>query len=347
MTHDQTYRRLPGKRRTLGTFHSLWIGDDHLLAVESTGYSERYTRFYLADIRGVLCRRTRNGTLWGLLFALLACLFLIFALAVRSHGLAVFCGVLAGSFLFALLANLVRGPTCVCHLLMPLGSQRLPSLGRVKQVTRLRDRIGPLIALVQGSTTAEELTAGGAAHPAAVPGTPGAAIPLPRTGSEYEHPLEASDYRGRTHGALFLLLIVDAGFTMVQLTDAHAWVATVASLLQLLLFAFAVIALVKQRGSGLPESVKRTVWGALGILCASLFALRIFTVFYAFSVVRRNPKGPDLQRLMGELNLLDQPTGAGIAGIYLAFAAGLGIFGLLALLRWQRAGAGTGGSNTA
>ena len=69
MKSARAYQRLPGKRRTLGRWYTLWLGADHLLSVECTGYSEDYTRFYLGDIRGVISRRTGHGKAWSITLA--------------------------------------------------------------------------------------------------------------------------------------------------------------------------------------------------------------------------------------------------------------------------------------
>ena len=54
------YKRL-ASNRGLGKLHSLWLAEDHLLVVESTGYSEEYTRYYLKDIQAIISRRSSRG----------------------------------------------------------------------------------------------------------------------------------------------------------------------------------------------------------------------------------------------------------------------------------------------
>jgi hypothetical protein len=339
MRNDRAYLRLPGKRRTLGRRYTLWLGADHLLSVESTGYSEDYARFYFGDIRGVISRRTERRNVWSIFLALMAAILLVLALESAS-GLAISCAVLAGSFLLALLFNLLLGPTCVCHLLMPLGSQRLPALGREKQVAKLRKRIGPLVSAVQGTVSAEELAAGRIAEPVSPsPFANSAATAIPRTGSAQKNPEQESGYRGGAHWALFSLLIVDSGISMIQMTVSNHLVSIIASLLQLALFASTIIALVKQRGTRFPQAAKWLVWGALGTLSSSLFAFQIYGGIYAFSIARHAPKGRDLQQLMGEITAPGHPVVAGISGVYIVCAASLGILGLLTMLRWHKEGA--------
>src|SRR5690242_8964250 len=53
-----SYTRMPGQFRGVFRRFSLWMGDDHLLLVDSTRFSESYKRFYLRDIQSIIVRRT-------------------------------------------------------------------------------------------------------------------------------------------------------------------------------------------------------------------------------------------------------------------------------------------------
>src|SRR5438045_8577020 len=50
---------------------SLWLGKDHLLSIESTGYTENYKRLYFRDIQGICIRKTELGKIWNLVFTVL------------------------------------------------------------------------------------------------------------------------------------------------------------------------------------------------------------------------------------------------------------------------------------
>src|SRR5438477_12551721 len=54
---------------------SLWLGKDHLLCIDSNGYTENYKRFYFRDIQALLIRKTERRKWWGLVFAVLAVAF--------------------------------------------------------------------------------------------------------------------------------------------------------------------------------------------------------------------------------------------------------------------------------
>ena len=44
---------------------SLWLGKDHLLCVDSSGYTETYKRFYFRDIQAVTLVATKRRDIWN------------------------------------------------------------------------------------------------------------------------------------------------------------------------------------------------------------------------------------------------------------------------------------------
>ena len=85
------YQRLPGggMARKGSSFIAatrttcrLWLGDDHLLQVESMGgYSETYKRFYFRDIQAIIVQRTRTWVVWNIVLGFFAGGLLILLLA--------------------------------------------------------------------------------------------------------------------------------------------------------------------------------------------------------------------------------------------------------------------------
>src|SRR5436305_13755595 len=51
---------------------SLWLGKDHLLCIDTNGYTETYKRFYFRDIQALVIRKTERHKWMALIFALLA-----------------------------------------------------------------------------------------------------------------------------------------------------------------------------------------------------------------------------------------------------------------------------------
>src|SRR6516162_3063872 len=53
------------------TRSSLWLGDDHLLLVECTGYSETYKRFFFRDIQAITISKTKVRVVWNWVWGVL------------------------------------------------------------------------------------------------------------------------------------------------------------------------------------------------------------------------------------------------------------------------------------
>ena len=113
---QKMYRRLPGNAAALASYHRLWLGPDHLLAVRSVGFSEEYKRFYFSDIQALIVQKTDRREILNVICALAAILFGLLTLAISNpvwHG---FWIILTALAVFLLLVNWLRGPTCVCHV---------------------------------------------------------------------------------------------------------------------------------------------------------------------------------------------------------------------------------------
>ncbi len=145
---------------------SLWRGGDHLLCIDSSGYTESYKRFYYRDIQAITIVATKRRVVWNWILAIptILCLALLFsALSFRNYwedGIVIVYTVSALLFGVPLLINLVRGPTCTCYLRTAVQTEELPSLSRVRRARKALDRLRPLIAAAQGNPPApEELSA--------------------------------------------------------------------------------------------------------------------------------------------------------------------------------------------
>jgi hypothetical protein len=180
---EKEYQRLTraATRGFVGiTRASLWLGSDHLLCVETTGYSEIYKRFYFRDIEAIVVRATTSRNIWTMVWAVVVFLFLIFGFANDTPGKEI-CFSIAGLAALALVINLVRGPTCTCEIRTLVQTEKLP-LSRIRKVRKFLDRVRPLIASAQGQLTPEEVTARFSEPPLAAP-TPAAPAPTPVAGA--------------------------------------------------------------------------------------------------------------------------------------------------------------------
>jgi hypothetical protein len=271
------YRRLPGKKRSFGHWRTLWMGDDHLLAVDSNGYSEDYTRYHYKDIRAVMVRRTARGRNWNIILAaaLGLCLFAFAWYAFYPSGaLAVLVVFGAPLLLTGLLVNTLRGPTCRCHILMPLGIHELPTLRRIRTVRKTLDRLRPCIGERQG-TIMPEYSSARAESSTAEP-LPISAESLSKGGTAVQQTVPpgnaaAARYRGSAHYAAFSLLIVQA-FLGVTALEFHGMpFFFMYGSLTLGLFACLVTAIVKQRFRTVPRLAGTLIWVALLTLAGAIF----------------------------------------------------------------------------
>jgi len=160
-----TYKRLTHPRNraffsaAVTTRSSLWLGPDHLLAVDTSGYTENYKRFAFRDIQAVTMRRTIRSNVWTGIFSALAALFLLIGLATGGRAALVIWGIVSGIFLLLLAINLIKGPSCACQLQTAVQTEDLPSLNRVRRANRVMNVLRPLITQAQGYLPPEEVEA--------------------------------------------------------------------------------------------------------------------------------------------------------------------------------------------
>ena len=187
------YQSLPGRgRRGLflsfavsSSWCSLWLGPDHLLSVESRNYQEEYKRFYFRDIQAVIMRRTQRASATNVFFLIMLVLFASLMIVAGPNGRIV-TGILAGTTLLILTINLLRGPSCVCHLMTAVHTEELPSLNRLKTAREVVARLRPFIEGAQGAVTPELLQARDRAPPieAAEPFPPTRTPPTDQTAAD-------------------------------------------------------------------------------------------------------------------------------------------------------------------
>jgi hypothetical protein len=155
---ETTYRRLRGTGRGLHLISKLWLGRDHLLLVESTGFSERYKRFYFADIEAMTIGKTARG-MWNNVAIGLTVAILFFVGTQVSEPWGVFWWILAGVLLLFLIVNLALGPTSVCYLKTAVQNEKLTSLSRLRRARRTLNLLRPLITESQRTVRSNNVPA--------------------------------------------------------------------------------------------------------------------------------------------------------------------------------------------
>jgi hypothetical protein len=136
---------------------NLWLGKDHLLCVETEGYTESYKRFYFRDIQSITLRKTVRGWVLAIVTGLITGFFAFIALAVDTIEVKWVFGTIAGFCALPFLLNFLYGPTCACQLRTAVQTEDIPSLGRIRRARKVITRLRPLIAEAQGRIAAEEI----------------------------------------------------------------------------------------------------------------------------------------------------------------------------------------------
>jgi FtsH-binding integral membrane protein len=286
---QREYQRLPGRGRTLLGSSTLWLGPDHLLAVDGRGYSETYRRFYYRDIQAIASGRTSR---WLAMASLLG-------LAVAAVGWGFFAtsselrwiwAIPAVPLLLLFILNLLYGPTCVCRITTAAQTVRLPSLTRASRARRAFDRIRARVEAEQGAWAGEAPIAGPPEPAAEGLSAPALSLPhLPQPPS-----LPARRDTTLLHRVLFWSLIADSALTVVSLTlkESGAYIAGAALLV--VEFGLAIAAIVRQRRTDIPKGVRGLVWATLVYLCLSVALIFFATWFAAFRAITSQAGAPSV-----------------------------------------------------
>lgn len=136
---------------------NLWLAKDHVLCVETEGYTESYKRFYFRDIQAVTLRKTVRMLVLAIVTGSFTGLFSFIALTVDAIEATWIFGILAGICAIPFILNFLYGPTCACQLRTAVQTEDMPSMGRVRRARKVMNRLRPLIAEAQGQITAEEI----------------------------------------------------------------------------------------------------------------------------------------------------------------------------------------------
>jgi hypothetical protein len=263
---EEKYRRLPGRKRGLGTSASLWMGSDHILLVKSAWFREEYKRFYLRDIQAVVVAPCARFYV-SMPMLLLAVVWMLPAISIaawpdRVAGVWALGGLaLAGTWLAISIAS-----SCRCRLYTAVSKDDLPSLYRTWTARRFLRQVQPRIEQVQGVVDAgwaeAERTEAGPAVAAMAPVTPP------------PHPA------GRAHTLLSdlfaLSLVVGAlvGLATVRSADT-AWFQLRAAL-TLVQLAGAIAVLVQYARGTLSRTMQRVAIAAL-VLIGVTFYVQTFS----------------------------------------------------------------------
>ncbi len=332
---ETTYKRLPGSGPRGGGFISLsfsrcslYLGDDHILAVDSNGFSEDYKRFYFSDIQAIITRKTGRGDNWSIALALMIACALTGGLSLEVESARILSWILTGTFFVFLLIKVVRGPTCLGHIMTAVQEDQLPSLNRMRVTRRVIGILKAVIENSQGRLGLEEVEA----NKSEVAVRPVSSVQNLRRSQDRKHQLRRDD--GTIHMIAFALMLADGILTGVDLLHHTLTMIAVSSLLTAGYSICIIAALVRQRGSNIPGTVRRITWTSLGFICVSYF---LSYVLMMSSLVTSKPDKIvtqwDMYRAMLELSPQNSPLAM---GIYAFAAASSLILGALGLVRAKK-----------
>jgi hypothetical protein len=125
-----------------------------MLQIDSTGYSERYKRFFFRDIQAFVVTMTQRRRAWnwalGILIPVAA---LLWALYFSSEGPGTVSIILATAtglvIAIPLFFNNLLGPTCTCHVRTAVQVEQLWPLNRLPRAQAVLDQVRPLIVAAQ------------------------------------------------------------------------------------------------------------------------------------------------------------------------------------------------------
>ncbi len=335
------YQRLPGRglRRkgaiTLTrTSSRLWVGADHLLCIDSTGYAEDYRRFYFNDIQAITLRSTARGRNWDMALGLLALGFALAGVPAGVVGRGIFWSV-AGLFFLCFLINWLRGPTCECNLQTAVQREQLPSLDRLRVARKALPRLRSLVEQAQGGLTGDEVVA--RLRAAALEGmTSGMAAPLPGRQPMREAVPEPSSYSGWSHMAMFYLLLATGLIGVLDFFVRHVALVVVATAVALGASVAAIIAVARQHRSRLSAGLRRLTWWVIGFMVINTVA---GYVFYIALVIGRGDATVDqweYMNMLAQMSPLDSPVQLALSLFVVAGSFGLSVPGLVWMHQFAR-----------
>ena len=278
----------------------LYLGDDHLMQVESSGYNEEYRRFYFRDIQAITIQLTREWFWTNLALAVFAVLFGVAAFFTTDSAGQVALGIFFTFFFLPLIINLILGPTCKTMIRTAVQQQQLPSLGRLKEARKAMAKLRPLVEAAQGAFTPEELTfhlQNSAAHTA--------------FDSRAVAPPPLAHYGGGIHKALFWVCAADLILTPVSALTKVTWLQPFMWLHIIAVFGLGIAAIFRALNeSRLDPLIQLIPW----------FVVATMVVFLTLPLMWR-PEGMDTAMMLVSTTM----NGAG------------GIIGLMRLARWTQA----------
>jgi len=331
----KTYRKLAGSGFSASLRHSLWLGSDHLLWVESAVFQEQYKRFYFQDIEAVVLERTGRRTVWTLILGI--CLLPFIAVALFADETAYF-SISMMAFLAILLAiQWLKGPGCRVYLQTAVQRCRFSNLVRMSKALKVMDQIRTSTEAVQGPLAKQGMEENRFSHMPTGTDTGDAKkkeANRPKSHDVEERPTIGIPLHGFLYGLLFLFGL--ARGLQVWLKSLPLAVADMAVLACTLVLAIILLARMggRQKGSLLSLSA----WLALGF--SVIHGLAAYGIFIAATMrsVKSAYNNWTIIKNFFLLQVESHPAIAAVAVFVALVSTAIGILGLVAVLMERRHG---------
>ncbi len=167
------YTRLTRSPVNLGVYRSLWLGPDHILQVESTGYTESYQRFGFSDIQAFFIAGSNRRTWWNVIWGIWILITGIFFLAaITSHEVPAVSSVFLAIGIGFVVWNNALGKSCRVYVVTKVQTVQLGALARRRKAQRILGRLQPMIEAAQAGLQTSEVVAVSAETAASMPAVP-------------------------------------------------------------------------------------------------------------------------------------------------------------------------------
>lgn len=145
-----TYQRLTRNTAGVGMYASLWLADDHVMVVRSSGYHESYARLQLSDMKAIFLTKTDRRLWWGIFWGIIAGWSgIVLFITLQRGETPIVSAIIFGTSLAAFLWNHFLGEGCRAFVLTGVQTAELPSLVRMKKGRQVIARLQPLILQAQ------------------------------------------------------------------------------------------------------------------------------------------------------------------------------------------------------
>lgn len=321
MKKEKPYKRLPGRKNTFSGYNTLWLGSDHLLSINSSGYSEDYRRFYYEDIQCIITRKTPWGKFLNVMYGLFAFLFLVSALAVDGEA-SYFLWGMACFNLFVTLSNWLLGPTSQSHLKTTVQLERLPSLHRLKSSRKAIALIKTRIEKAQGVLEPDKIEEN-------IEKT-FEDIPWPK---EPHPPIKSINHSQRNWYTFLFYLLIFAGLCyFASFFYNHLSVSLIQGGLIVGIILCIIVVFVKQHGNPIPKSLQLMTFAGLGYVAIEF----IYTyILFVFTLVKDIDKAKAMQnewemlKIVSDLSPMDNAVFMSVTIILICIVLFIGISGLI------------------